>query len=103
MEARELVGGILVSYNNRVLELINMEWVYSLFLVGSKTMKTVVYVCSKRQTNKSKGERREFLGRVKCCKDLRDHPWCLGGDFNNVRFLEERGNCLRMTSYMRRF
>ena len=33
MEAREL-GGILVSYNNRVLELINMEWVYSLFLVG---------------------------------------------------------------------
>ena len=34
MEARELVGGILVSYNNRVLELINMEWVYSLFLVG---------------------------------------------------------------------
>ncbi|RVW53553.1 hypothetical protein CK203_092415 [Vitis vinifera] len=32
-----------------------------------------------------------------------DDPWCLGGDFNSVRFLEKRRNTHSLTAEMRRF
>ncbi|RVW81060.1 Transposon TX1 uncharacterized 149 kDa protein [Vitis vinifera] len=36
-------------------------------------------------------------------ENLEEDPWCLGGDFNAVRFPEERRNSLRLTTEMRRF
>ena len=42
----------------------------------------------------------EELGAV---RGLWNGPWCVGGDFNVVRFLGEGGGAGRVTNSMRRF
>ena len=42
----------------------------------------------------------EDLGAI---RGLWGDPWCVGGDFNVIRFLEERNKVDRISSFMRRF
>ncbi|RVW20962.1 hypothetical protein CK203_107828 [Vitis vinifera] len=48
-------------------------------------------------------EKEDFWEELSAIRGLWEDPWCLGGDFNAVRFPEERRNSLRLTTEMRRF
>ena len=48
-------------------------------------------------------EKEDFWEELGAIRGLWDDPWCLGGDFNSVRFLEKRRNAHSLTAEMRRF
>ena len=49
------------------------------------------------------GDREEFWEELGSVKGLWSDPWCVGGDFNLVRFPEERSRGGGLTASMRRF
>ena len=48
-------------------------------------------------------EKEDFWEELRAIRGLWEDPWCIGGDFNIVRFLKERRNAPRLTTEMRRF
>ena len=48
-------------------------------------------------------EKEDFWEELGANRGLWEDPWCLGGDFNAVRFPEEGRNAPRLTAEMRRF
>lgn len=48
-------------------------------------------------------ERENFWNELGDIRGLWNDPWCVGGDFNVVRFLGERRNCQCVSASMRRF
>ena len=48
-------------------------------------------------------EKEEFWEEFGAIKGLWDDPWCVGGDFNSIRFPGEMRNGLNLTAEMRRF
>ena len=48
-------------------------------------------------------EKEDFWEELRAIRGLWEDPWCIGGDFNIVRFLKERRNAPRLTAEMRRF
>ena len=48
-------------------------------------------------------DREDFWEELGSVKGLWSDPWCVGGDFNLVRFLEERSRGDGLTASMRRF
>ena len=47
--------------------------------------------------------REDFWEELGTIRGLWQDPWCLGGDFNVIRFLGERNSISRLSSAMRRF
>ena len=96
--------GILVLWDKRVLELIDMElglfsiscW-FKNYVDGFQWMFTGVYGLVVDSSRESFWEE---LGYV---RGLWNFPWCVGGDFNVVRFPCERRKGGRMSSSMRLF
>ncbi|KAJ9681633.1 hypothetical protein PVL29_017839 [Vitis rotundifolia] len=104
VNSRGAAGGILVFWDNRMVELVDLE--KGKFSIscrfkncgdGSKWVFTGVYgpVCSR--------EREGFWEELGAIKGLWGDPWCVGGDFNMVRFPEERSRGGGLTAPMRRF
>ena len=48
-------------------------------------------------------EKEDFWEELGAIRGLWDDPWCVGGDFNSVRFPEERRNAPSLIAEMRRF
>ena len=48
-------------------------------------------------------DREEFWEELESVKGLWSDPWCVGGDFNLVRFSEEHSRGGGLTTSMRRF
>ena len=48
-------------------------------------------------------EKEDFWEELGAIRGLWEDPWCIGGDFNTVRFLKERRNAPRLIAEMRRF
>ncbi|RVX20225.1 Transposon TX1 uncharacterized 149 kDa protein [Vitis vinifera] len=73
VDARGTAGGLLLIWDNRVLE--NLE----------------------------EAKKEDFWEELGAIRGLWEDPWCIGGDFNAVRYPEERRNAPRLTADMRRF
>ncbi|RVW24396.1 putative ribonuclease H protein [Vitis vinifera] len=80
VNSRGAAGGILVFWDNRLVELVG--WEEGVFSIS---------------------DREEFWEEHGSVKGLWSDPWCVGGDFNLVRFSEERSRGGGLTASMRRF
>ena len=104
LNARGAVGGVVVFWDSRVLELAGME-------VG-------LFSISCRFKNCEDGFRWIFLGvydptmkryrelfweELGAIRGLGNDPWCICGDFNMIRFPNERRRGGRVSPSMRRF
>ncbi|RVX03896.1 hypothetical protein CK203_021616 [Vitis vinifera] len=76
INSRGAVGGVLVFWDNRVVELLEVE---------------------------EGMDKEDFLEELGSIKGLWRDPWCVGGDFNMVRYPEERGRGGGLSVSMRRF
>ena len=98
------IGGILIFWDKRVVELVDMETgIFSVSCYfgnctdGFQWMFFGVYgpvVYSKREF---------FWEELGAVRGLWNGPWCVGGDFNMVRFLGECRGVGRVSNFMRRF
>ncbi|XP_077249190.1 uncharacterized protein LOC143888637 [Tasmannia lanceolata] len=94
-------GGILVAWDELCWKSVD-EWIgnYSLSVVlqrvedASKVVFTSVYGPSLRV------EKRRFWEELNVVRDRWVFPWCIGGDFNEIRFICERSGCSRSTRNM---
>ncbi|KAJ9701144.1 hypothetical protein PVL29_006475 [Vitis rotundifolia] len=102
--ARGSAGGVLVMWDKRVLEGLEVE-------VGSFSISCRFRNCEEGSVwvfsglyGPTKGrERRELWEELAAVKGLWDDPWCIAGDFNVVRFPVETSNGRQMSNMMREF
>ena len=90
--------------DNRVFELVDLEegecsisCCFKNYVDGVVWVFTGVYgpVCSR--------DREDFWEELGSIRGLWSDPWCVGGDFNMIRFLEERSRGGGLSASMRRF
>ncbi|XP_077252082.1 uncharacterized protein LOC143891391 [Tasmannia lanceolata] len=101
MGSKGASGGILVAWDELCWISVE-EWIgnHSLSVVlqrvedASKVFFTGVYGPSLRV------EKRRFWEELNVVRDLWVFPWCIGGDFNEIRFVGERSGCRRTTRNM---
>nr|CAN71342.1 hypothetical protein VITISV_002439 [Vitis vinifera] len=104
LDARGLVGGVVVMWDKKVLEGLEVE-------VGSFSISCRFRNCEEGSVwvffglyGPSKGrERRELWEELATVKGLWNDPWCIAGDFNVVRFQVETSNGRQMSNTMREF
>ncbi|RVW17271.1 Transposon TX1 uncharacterized 149 kDa protein [Vitis vinifera] len=104
INSKGAAGGVLVFWDNRVVDVLEVEEgmfsVSCLFkncIDGMRWVFTGVYgpVCRR--------EREAFWEELGSIKGLWRDPWCVGGDFNMIRYPEERSRGGELSASMRRF
>ena len=102
---RGAVGGIVVFWDDKVLELVGMEvGVYSISYRFKNYDDGFVWIFAGVYGPTLGGVREDFWADLGAIRGLWNDPWCIGGDFNAVRFPEERlGVNIRLFMTMRRF
>ena len=104
LDARGAAGGVVVFWDNRVLELMGLE--VGLFSISCR-FKNVEdgfrWTFSGVYGPTLKRYREEFWEELGAIRGLWTDPWCIGGDFNMIRFPNERRRGGRVSSSMRRF
>ena len=104
LNARGATGGVVVYWDSRVLELLGME--VGLFSIscrfkncedGFRWIFSGVYGPTMKRNRELLWEE---LGDI---RGLWNDPWCIGGDFNMIRFPNERRRGGRLSPSMRRF
>ncbi|RVW56523.1 hypothetical protein CK203_072539 [Vitis vinifera] len=104
MSARGAAGGVVVFWDKRVLELMGME--VGLFSVSCRFKNCVdgfLWTFTGVYGPTIKRHRELFWEELGAIRGLWSDPWCIGGDFNVVRFPSERSREGRLTGSMRRF
>ncbi|RVW49343.1 hypothetical protein CK203_092663 [Vitis vinifera] len=92
------------SWSGRVVELVGWEQgVFSISCRFKNCVDGVVWVFTGVYGPVCSGDREEFWEELGSVKGLWRDPWCVGGDFNLVRFPEERSRRGGLTASMRRF
>ena len=90
VDAREVSGGILLFWDNRVLDLLELEQGgFSIFGRFKSLEDGFVWVFT-GVYGLLGSEKKDFWDELGAIRGLWDDPWCVGGDFNSVRFPEER-------------
>ncbi|RVW53836.1 Trafficking protein particle complex II-specific subunit 120-like [Vitis vinifera] len=104
MSARGAAGGVVVFWDKRVLELMGME--VGLFSVSCRFKNCedgFLWTFTGVYGPTIKRHRELFWEELGAIRGLWSDPWCIGGDFNVVRFPSERSRVGRLTGSMRRF
>ncbi|RVX19302.1 Transposon TX1 uncharacterized 149 kDa protein [Vitis vinifera] len=104
LEAQGTAGGILICWDKRTLEILEMEmgqFTISCRLRNVEDGKTWIFTGVYGPF--SKDDRDTFWGELGAIRGIWDDPWCVGGDFNVTLNLGERSNQGRLTGAMRRF
>ncbi|XP_019082000.1 uncharacterized protein LOC109124331 [Vitis vinifera] len=99
-----VTGGILVFWDNKVLELMGMELgLYSISCRFKCCDDCFVWIFSGEYGPTLGNAREDFWDEFGAIRGLWSDPWCIRGDFNVVRFPGEHSGASRLTSAMRRF
>ena len=104
LNARGAAGGVLVFWDKRVLELEGME--VGLFSISCRFKNCedgFNWVFSGVYGPTLKRYRELFWEELGAIRGLWSDPWCIGGDFNLIRFPNESRRGGRLSSSMRRF
>ena len=104
MDAKGATGGLILLWDNRVLD--NLEFEsggYSISVRFRNYANGFSWIFSGVYGPVIGSEKEDFWEELGAIRGLWDDPWCLGGDFNSVRFSEKRRNALSLTAEMRRF
>ena len=104
LDARGAAREVVVFWDNRVLELMGLE--VGLFSISCR-FKNVEdgfrWTFSRVYGPTLKRYREAFWEELRAIRGLWTDPWCIGGDFNMIRFPNERIRGGRVSSSMRRF
>ncbi|RVW47728.1 Transposon TX1 uncharacterized 149 kDa protein [Vitis vinifera] len=104
VDARGTAGGLLLIWDNRVLENLEVEsGGYSISARFRNCSDGFSWIFSGVYGPVIGSEKEDFWEELGAIRGLWEDPWCIGGDFNAVRYLEERRNAPRLTADMRRF
>ena len=104
MSARGAAGGVVVFWDNRVLELVGMEVsLFSILCCFKNCEDGFLWTFTGVYGPTMKRYRELFWEELGAIRGLWPDPWCIGGDFNVVRFPNERSRERRLTESMRRF
>ncbi|RVW93092.1 Transposon TX1 uncharacterized 149 kDa protein [Vitis vinifera] len=91
LNSRGAAGGVVVFWDNRVLQLEEMEvGNYSVSCRFKNVEDGFCWAFSGVYGPSVKVEREEFLSELGAIKGLWNEPWCVVGDFNMIRFPSER-------------
>ena len=97
-------GGILIFWDNRILELLELErGVYSISGRFRNVEDDFIWVFTGVYGLVISRAKEEFWEELGAIKGLWDEPWSVGGDFNSIRFPGERRYGHNLTAGMRRF
>ena len=104
LNARGTAGGVVVFWDNRVLELVRIEvGLFSISCQFKNCEDGFVRIFSGVYGPTMKRYREFFWEELGVIRGLWNDPWCIGGDFNVIRFPSERSRDGRVSSSMRRF
>ncbi|RVX04892.1 hypothetical protein CK203_019123 [Vitis vinifera] len=104
VDARGVAGGLLLFWDNRVLENLEVEsGGYSISVRFRNCTDGFSWIFFGVYGPVMGSEKEDFWEELGAIRGLWEDPWCIGGDFNAIRFPEERRNASRLTAEMRRF
>lgn len=104
MDVKGTIEGVLLSWDTRALECLNMEaGFYSISCRFRNCEDGFLWLFTKIYGLVKGKERREMWEELAPIKGLLDEAWCLCGDFNAVHFPIEKRNCRQMSTTMREF
>ncbi|RVW97997.1 hypothetical protein CK203_029087 [Vitis vinifera] len=104
LDAHGSAGGILICWDKRTLEVMEMEvGNFSISCRMRNVEDGLVWMFTKVYGPFSREEREWMWEEIGAIRGIWEDPWCLGGDFNVTLSLRERSNQGRLTSAMRRF
>ena len=104
VDSRGVAGGILVFGDNRLVELVDSkEGVFSISCQFKNCVDGIVWVFTGVYGPVCSRDREDLWEELGSIKGLWSDPWCVGGDFNLVRFPEKRSRGGGLTASMRRF
>ena len=104
LDAQGSVGGILICWDKRSLEVMEMEvGNFSISCRMRNVEDGLVWMFTGVYGPFSREEREWMWEEIGAIHGIWEDPWCLGGDFNATLSLRERSNQGRLTSAMRRF
>ncbi|RVW16654.1 hypothetical protein CK203_080891 [Vitis vinifera] len=104
LDARGTAGGVLVMWDKRVLEGLEVEvGSFSISCRFRNCEEGFVWVFSRLYGPIKGRERGELWEELAVVKGLWNDPWCIAGDFNVVWFPVETSNGRQMSTTMREF
>ncbi|WJZ96624.1 hypothetical protein VitviT2T_015290 [Vitis vinifera] len=104
LNARSVAGGVVVLWDNRVLELMGMEvGLFSILCCFKNVEDGFRWILSGMYGPTLRRYRELFWEELRAIRGLWNDPWCIGGDFNMIRIPDECKRGGRVSSSMRRF
>ncbi|RVW99754.1 hypothetical protein CK203_029301 [Vitis vinifera] len=86
----DAAGDIMVFWDNRVFELVDLEeGEYSMLCHFKNYVDGVVWVFNGVYGSVNSRDREDFWEKLGSIRGLWSDPWCVGWDFNMIRFPEE--------------
>ncbi|RVW98940.1 Transposon TX1 uncharacterized 149 kDa protein [Vitis vinifera] len=104
INSKGAAGGVLVFWDNRVVDLLEVEeGMFSVSCLFKNCMDGMRWVFTGVYGPVCRRDREVFWEELGSIKGLWRDPWCVGGDFNMIRYLEERNRGGELSASMRRF
>ncbi|RVW30380.1 Transposon TX1 uncharacterized 149 kDa protein [Vitis vinifera] len=104
VDARGAAGGVVVFWDKRVLELVGLEvGIFSISCHFKNYEDGFMWFFTGVYGPTMKRFRELFWEELGAIRGLWTDPWCIGGDFNVIRFPSERSRVGRLSGPMRRF